>query len=174
MRWPLRWQLLTPIAALLGAAVVVNAVYAAWSATVRHEAQTAARLEQVATVLGAANFPLTPAVLERLQKLTGAHAVVWDDREQRVTATTLEPADAKRLFVEPRRTETVQVARQSYRVQLVPALGPRRTETLMLLYPQVDLMREQRSAAWPALLVGLATPLISTPSMVACSTVLWM
>lgn len=157
MRWPLRWQLLTPIAALLSAAVVVNAVYAAWSATVRHEAQTAARLEQVATVLGAANFPLTPAVLQRLQKLTGAHAVVWDDSEQRVTASTIEQAEAIRLMTELRESATVLVDRQPFRVQLVPALGSRRSETLMLLYPQADLMREQRSAAWPALLVGFAT-----------------
>jgi len=157
MRWPLRWQLLTPIAALLSAAVVVNAVYAAWSATVRHETQTAARLEQVATVLGAANFPLTPTVLERLQKLTGAHAVVWDERQQRVSASTITHSVAERLFAGPRTTHVVMVDTQPFRVQLVQDLGPTRTETLMLLYPQADLTREQRSAVWPALLVGLAT-----------------
>ncbi|HET6423673.1 MAG TPA: HAMP domain-containing sensor histidine kinase [Planctomycetaceae bacterium] len=157
MRWPLRWQLLAPIAALLSAAVVVNAVYAAWSATVRHETQTAARLAQVASVLGAANFPLTPSVLERLQKLTGAHAAVWNDAEQRVTAATIPSADAVLLFERPRSSSIVHAAGQPYRVLQVPSLGPNRSETLMLLYPQQDLTREQRNAAWPALLVGLAT-----------------
>lgn len=156
MRWPLRWQLLAPIAALLSAAVVVNAVYAAWSATVRHETQTAARLAQVASVLGAANFPLTPTVLERLQKLTGAHAAVWNETEQRVTAATIVVADAA-LFEQARTASIVTAAGQPYRVLLVPSQGPNRAETLLLLYPNQDLTRDQRSAAWPALLVGLAT-----------------
>ncbi len=157
MRWPLRWQLLAPIAALLSAAVVVNAVYAAWSATVRHESQTAARLAQVASVLGAANFPLTPSVLERLQKLTGAHAAVWNEAEQRVTAATIPLAEATTLFERPRTSSVVTAAGQPYRVLLVPSLGSNRAETLLLLYPNEELTREQRSAAWPALLVGLAT-----------------
>ncbi len=157
MRWPLRWQLLAPIAALLSAAVVINAVYAAWSATVRHESQTAARLAQVASVLGAANFPLTPSVLERLQKLTGAHAAVWNDTEQRVTAATIPVEDAAPLFERPRTSSVVTAGGQPYRVLLVPALGLNRAETLLLLYPNQDLTREQRSAAWPALLVGLVT-----------------
>ncbi len=157
MRWPLRWQLLAPIAALLSAAVVVNAVYAAWSATVRHEAQTAARLEQVASVLGAANFPLTPTVLERLQKLTGAHAAVWNEDEHRVTASTMEIPDAAMLFEEARTAAVVTAAGEPYRVLLVPSQGPNRAETLLLLYPNQNLTREQRSAIWPALLVGLAT-----------------
>ncbi len=157
MRWPLRWQLLGPIGALLSAAVVVNAVYAAWLATVRHETQTAARLAQVASVLGAANFPLTPTVLERLQKLTGAHAAVWNETEQRVMAATIPMEDATALFERPRTSSVATAAGQPYRVLLVPSLGPSRAETLLLLYPQQDLTREQRSAAWPALLVGLAT-----------------
>lgn len=157
MRWPLRWQLLAPVAALLSAAVVINAVYAAWSATVRHEAQTAARLAQVASVLGAANFPLTPTVLERLQKLTGAHAAVWNEDERRLTATTMAIDDAASLFDEARTAAVVTAAGEPYRVLLVPSQGPNRTETLLLLYPNQNLTREQRSAVWPALLVGLAT-----------------
>lgn len=163
MRWPLRWQLLGPIGALLSAAVVVNAVYAAWLATVRHEAQTAARLEQVASVLGAANFPLTSTVLERLQKLTGAHAAVWNEDKHSVTAATLEVDDAATLFEQAHHQSVVTAVGQPYRVLLVPSQGPSRTETLLLLYPQQDLTREQRSAAWPALLVGLATISVLLP-----------
>jgi signal transduction histidine kinase len=74
-------------------------------------------------------------------------------------------ADATRLFEQPRTSEIVTAAGQPYRVLLVPALGQNRVETLLLLYPNQDLTREQRSAAWPALLVGLATLGVVLPLM---------
>ena len=67
MRRPLRGQLLIPLTALVGAAVVINAAAAVWLTTVRQERAADEQLRQVARTLTAASFPLTPSVLERLK-----------------------------------------------------------------------------------------------------------
>lgn len=170
MRWPLRWQLLIPIAGLVCAGVVINALSAAWSATVRQERAMAARLEQAATVLGAAHFPLTSAVLERLQRLTGAHAAVWNEATQTVTASTM-PIERPAAIVRQIRAAVhrqrlppvVIVGGQSYRALIVQPSRPDGRDTLLLLYPDIELAREQRAAVWPAALVGLMTLAVLIP-----------
>jgi signal transduction histidine kinase len=79
MRWPLKYQIALPMAAvmLLGVAAAsgLNALMAASGTRSRIEEQ----LRDVAAIISATNFPLTDGVLTQLRGLSGAHFVLVDE-----------------------------------------------------------------------------------------------
>jgi len=90
MRWPIRNQILLPVAALQIAALVAVAVYASWVAVESVESEISGRLEGVRTTLEESTFPLTPAVLDQLHQLSGAHFTVVDENRIATDATLMQ------------------------------------------------------------------------------------
>ena len=164
MRWPLYLQLLVPVAGLAVAAVVVNALFAAAWASDRRTRETTFRLTQVAAVLAEANFPRSPAVLDRMRQLTGAEFVVRRLDTRQVVSTLENPLDQgalSQVFNAPAgaadRNPLLDIDGRRYRAVAVPQAALRPQERIAVLYPEDTLWRDRRDAALPALLVGLGS-----------------
>src|SRR5688572_5915277 len=89
MRWPLRYQLLLPLVALILAALCAVTFLNAWLSTHRVRAQIEAQLQDVVRTLSAGNFPLEPVVLRQTRGLSGAELVV-SEKSGQVIATSDE------------------------------------------------------------------------------------
>ncbi len=75
MRWPIRNQILLPFLSIQIVAIAAVAAASSLTAMRQVEAEIAARLESVKEVLRNSSFPLTLAVLEQLNELTGAEFI---------------------------------------------------------------------------------------------------
>ena len=162
----IRNQILIPLAAIQGLAVVLLAVTAATLATRRSEQEIVARLGEVVDTLGHSNFPYTRSVLDKMRGLSGAHFAVCAEGG-RVTDSTLDgfatlppalrssrpmtrldslgdsptlPIDGTRYFAVPLRTT-----------------GGAPGSSLVVLYPETSWRQARREAATPPLAVGLVT-----------------
>ena len=71
MRWPIRYQLMVPSAAVLIIALTAIAIAGAELAAWRSEERARKNLRAVAETLASARFPLTQNVLERMHGLSG-------------------------------------------------------------------------------------------------------
>ncbi len=84
----IRNQILVPLIAVQGVAVVTLALTAATLAARRSEQQIVGRLNEVIDTLGHSNFPYTQSVLSKMHGLSGAHFAVYDE-DGRLTDATL-------------------------------------------------------------------------------------
>lgn len=169
MRWPIRNQILIPVALLLTAAVTLIAVSSAILAARRSEEQTLHQLRQVVDTLGQVSFPFAPNVLEKMRGLSGAEFVVQNDKSV-ITATTLLNDELLRddLRQVPSLQElmtkgiypTVTVQRKRYQVSAVRGPNEFGRTTLIVLYPEQSLKQARWEAALPPLAVGVATILL--------------
>jgi signal transduction histidine kinase len=162
MRWPLRYQILLPFAAVMLASVLSVSLIEAYLAARRTQAQIERQLRNVAQTLLDANFPLTDAVLKQMRGLSGAEFVLLDNRG-RVQASTLDasrfsailPAEAP----QPDWTsgEVVELAAQQYfhaATRVPPRAGQDGPMALHILYPRRSLQDARWQAAYPPILVG--------------------
>lgn len=78
MRWPLRYQIMVPMAAVMLLAVMFVEGVGALLAVRDAEAQIAGQIREVARIAAAANFPLTAPVLQQMRALSGAELIVVD------------------------------------------------------------------------------------------------
>ena len=169
MRWPIRNQILVPVAALLTAAVTLIAVFSAVLATRRSEEQTLRHLREVIATLGQSSFPLAPNVLDKMRGLSGADFVVRD-AEGRLIAATLENTAGLASFLKQippseefaslRKYPAVTLEGQRYLVSAVRNPGSAEQSTLIVLYPEQSLRQARWEAALPPLAVGAATILL--------------
>ena len=166
MRWPLRNQILVPVAALLTAAVTLIAVFSAVLATRRSEEQTLRHLREVIATLGQSSFPLAPNVLDKMRGLSGAEFAVRDGQGRLVTATLQDTAELSRVlekfpstdeFASLRKYPAVTLQGQRYLVSAVRNSGNAGPTTLMVLYPEQSWRQARWEAALPPLAVGAAT-----------------
>ncbi len=167
VRWPIRNQILVPVAALLTAAVTLIAVFSAVLATRRSEEQTLRHLQEVIATLGQSNFPLAPNVLEKMRGLSGADFVVRNSEGELVAATLRETDELRAAlkqipssdkFASLRTYPALTLEGQSYLVSAVRSPG---AETaLIVLYPEQSLRQARWEAALPPLAVGAATILL--------------
>ena len=169
MRWPLRNQILVPVAALLTAAVTLIAVFSAVLATRRSEEQTLRHLREVIATLGQSSFPLAPNVLDKMRGLSGAEFAVRDGQGRLVTATLQDTAELSRVlekfpstdeFASLRKYPAVTLQGQRYLVSAVRNSGNAGPTTLMVLYPEQSWRQARWEAALPPLAVGAATILL--------------
>src|SRR5688572_23077106 len=82
MRWPLRLQILTPMAIILLVTVGSVSALNAWLAAARVRTDVEAQLRDVAATLEATNFPLESNVLKQTSRLCGAQLVVVDEHDK--------------------------------------------------------------------------------------------
>jgi signal transduction histidine kinase len=169
VRWPIRNQILVPVALLVTASVTVIAVSSAILAARRSEEQTLRHLRQVVDSLGQARFPFAPNVLEKMRGLSGAEFVVKDDKSA-ITAATLpntpelgvdlQSIPTAEELVSLRKYPAVTVLGQRYLVSAVRGPNDLGRTTLIVLYPEQSLKQARWEAAIPPLAVGLATILL--------------
>ncbi|MCE5267379.1 MAG: HAMP domain-containing histidine kinase [Planctomycetaceae bacterium] len=175
IRWPIRWQLLVPMVAVVLLAVLsATAITAMWIAS-RVRQQQAYDLRRVAKTLGDAPFPLTGSVLWQMKGLSGAEFVLVDSRQQAEESTI--PLASPWLDELARIAKAGHGSRES---QAVVALGGRNylvdrvdvasrlraaaPSTLLILYPEDELASRVRQAVYPALIAGLVTAAIAVAS----------
>ena len=79
MRWPLRNQIIVPMALVMLGTLAGASVLNAWLSARRVRAQIERQLRDVTQTLAEPNFPLTDAVLRKMQGLSGAEFVLIDD-----------------------------------------------------------------------------------------------
>lgn len=87
MRWPLRYQIMLPVAAILLLTVVAVGGVGAYLAVQDTKARIDAQVREVARIIEEANFPLTPAVLRQMKALSGADLIAVDVTDHPVASS---------------------------------------------------------------------------------------
>lgn len=163
MRWPIRYQILLPFAAVVLLAITGLTGLAAVLAARATERQTLLQLQNTIDTLASTNVPYTPTVLQKVRGFSGAH-LVGCDRQGQITVSTLPdgemlPADAINA---PERVDLSAISSQPI-VELsgsrfyVARLKPRRDDairSLYVLYPVASWNSAQREAAFLPVMVG--------------------
>ena len=90
MRWGIRYQLLTPLLALLLGVVGLSA-WTGFASAQRARRQIARQVQDIADTVGQANYPLTERVLELMKGLSGADFLLIDGTGRR--RSTLDVPD---------------------------------------------------------------------------------
>lgn len=154
-------QLVLPVVGLILAAVLINVACAAWLAARRSAAAADRLASQVATALTASRVPLTPAVLDALDRLTGCRFAALDPATGRVVGGTLAPDDAAALAGAERVRGRVDLPAGPFRIVAVPADG--RPETIVVLAPIPALAAATLEAVAPVLAVAAGTLAVLVP-----------
>ena len=161
MRWPLRYQILLPFAAVMAALLVAVSLLNAYLAARQSFRQTVQRLRDVAHTLADARFPLTDAVLRQAHGLSEAEFVLTD--EQNVLAASLPLAEALPQLASTTQWDKLELDRTTdvlgeryfhAALMLGPQGGSPRGVVLHLLYPERSWRDARWQAAYPPLLVG--------------------
>lgn len=169
MRWPIRYQIFVPFAALVLAAVASIVVTMAVLAARRSAEERIEQLHRVESTLADAGFPFTRSVLRKMRGLSGAEFVALDENGAIVTSTFDQPLERAALPAPlpasgpPKRLEefdTVAFAGSAYFAAVLPGKESSGVASLLILYPQQSLRRARWDAAWPPLAVGAATMLL--------------
>jgi signal transduction histidine kinase len=91
MRWPLRLQILTPMAVILVVTVGCVSALNAWLAAARVRAEVEGQLRDVAATLEKTNFPLESNVLQQASALCGAQLLILDETGRPLASSLSEP-----------------------------------------------------------------------------------
>jgi signal transduction histidine kinase len=164
MRWPLKFQVMVPMATAMLAVVVALSLLHAYFAARQSEQQISSRLQDVTRTLESARYPLTDNVLTQMQGLSGADFVLVDKADRLVATSRRDiPLDdllrqASRPSSTPLELATVVHLSNERFFHTVVALsawgGIGGTLQLHVLYPEKDFLRQRRQAIVPPLVIG--------------------
>ncbi len=163
MRWPLRYQILIPFAALMLVAICAVSVLSAILATQHAKRQIEQQLQGIAGTLVNSTFPLTDSVLRQMHGLSGAEFLLSDTGGRVLAASRpIElptfPATAASEPSQLRLGPPVTIDGESY-FQMAIAMMPRGSRDagqLNILYPEQFWIEARSEAAFPPLVVGAA------------------
>lgn len=164
MRWPIRYQILVPIAAVLLVAISAIAVTTSYLAVRASEQRTIRQLRQVLTTLEDSTFPVTEVVLEKMRGLSGAEYIAVDSIGQVVASTLAEPPgeiaqelaqsltgrDLDSLIDQP----AIELGGTNYMAAALTMTGASGVTGLIVLYPERAWRQARWEAAAPPMLVG--------------------
>jgi len=166
MKWPLKFQVMVPMAtAMLGVVVALSALHAYFAAR-QSVQQISSRLQDVTRTLTTASYPLTDRVLEQMQGLSGADFVLVD-KADRLLATSRRAIPLHELLQQASRPSTaplelaavVRIAGERY-FHTAVAISARSGETgtlqLHVLYPEQAYLKQRRQAMVPPVVIGTA------------------
>jgi signal transduction histidine kinase len=163
MRWSIRYRLLVPLGLLLLGVVATST----WSAIVaaRHaRVRIIAQVRGVAETMSAANFPLTPNVLERMKGLSGAEYLLINADGSRLATfpTTTIELPPESIFREPKPADTAQLGpkvnvngAEFFCRRILLHLPPNDGTALYIFYPEALLKEALWDAVRPSLVLGL-------------------
>lgn len=171
MRWPIRNQILLPFVVIQIVTVAGIALSSAWMAVRQVEDEITLRLANVLSTLETASYPLTPAVLEQLEKLSGAQFIVLDEQE-RLTASSMAATESvvSELAQQPwnalgsnivESRSTLSLAGERYFAGRVQRRGSVETGTVLVLYPEKSWALARWQAMFPPLAIGGALLLLT-------------
>lgn len=171
MRWPLRRQIMLPMAAIMLLTVLALAGIGAYLSIRATKAQIATRIEGVAQILEHSNFPLTDAVLRQMRGLSGADMAVVD-HDGHILATSGFTGDVTRLIDgSPNKNGTPfelgdrqWMPNEGY-FHTIMALDDRRGHdgptSLHIFYPEASYRRAWQHALYPSLaFIVVALPVL--------------
>jgi signal transduction histidine kinase len=149
-----------PFVAIQAATVVCVTAAVVWFSIQQVEKEIDSRLANVASTLRTADYRLTPAILNQLRKLSGAHFVVFDDANRPGLTTLaedggLEPNELGPLVgqIEDRRT-TVQFGDETFFALRMRRRVGASNVSILILFDQTEWQAQRRAAIIPPLVVG--------------------
>lgn len=168
MRWPLREQILWPMALVVAITFAGASLLNAWLATRQVAAALESRLRESLQTLEQAEFPLESTVLRQASGLTGAQFALADESGAFLAASreNLHSSNPGQPPTTPRelRLDRVELlAGEPFlaaRVLLDRSPRGGKRYQLDVYYPQRVLLDAQRQALWPPLLVGVGAVLL--------------
>jgi signal transduction histidine kinase len=166
MRWPLRTQILFPMACLMLATLVATSVLNAWFAGRQAIDRIQSQLRDIGETLASTSFPLTDSVLKNMRGLSGAEFVVVG-RSGQISASSRSdwlamplPAGLQEDQGEDFRfDQRATIGGNSYFCAALALRRPfavRQGAVLHVLYPVASYQRAWWEAVWPPAVVGLA------------------
>jgi signal transduction histidine kinase len=172
MRWPLRYQIMVPMAAVMLLAVIFVEGVGALLSVRDTESQIAAQIHEVARIAAEANFPLTAPVLQQMKALSGAELVVVD--KQGDTLATSGPQLDAMTRVQKSTWEGPTGLAGSNRIELdgrsfFHTIVSTRTASgdgggnarLHILYPEEDYQRAWQREVYPPMgFIAVALPIV--------------
>jgi signal transduction histidine kinase len=171
MRWPLRRQIMLPMAAIMLLAVVAVGSLGAFLSARAAKARITAQIAGVTQIIEESNFPLTDAVLRQMKALSGAELVLVDSAGK-VRASSGEARQFDSLSTSTPAGNTgagllgnrIRVREHEF-FHTVLKLGKRpssrRLGTLHVLFPERDYRRAWQLAVYPSLgFVLVALPIV--------------
>ena len=166
MRFPLRNQIVWPMAAVMLSTVLAVSVTTASLAGLRAKSELKRQFHDVARTVGDARFPLTEPVLLQMRGLSGAEFVLMDSAGRVLARTIVLPSDFDPHSVrEAVSAENIplehEVALEQGRyfhavVRLAPRGASAETHALHIFYPEQNYQRAWRDAVLPPLAIGAA------------------
>ena len=171
MRWPLRYQIMLPMAALMLVTVVAVGCVGAWLAARASQARIESQIAGVTRILAESNFPLTDAVLRQMKALSGADMILVDDRRSVISSSGPTEQFAALIDTAPASSdpqfslgEHLWVRNQGYFHTTVPISNRRaatNAATLHILYSEDEYRRAWQRAVFPSLgFTALALPVL--------------
>jgi signal transduction histidine kinase len=168
MRWPLRYQIMVPMAAVMLVAVIFVEGVGALLAVRDTKSQIAEQIHEVARIGSEANFPLTAPVLRQMKALSGAELIVTD-AQGKVLATSGPNVDGTALLHSVRPSnrqgmpwnESVLLEDRSYFHSVVATRSVGEAAQLHILFPEEEYQRAwQREVITPMGFVAVALPVV--------------
>ncbi|QDU37939.1 Sporulation kinase A [Maioricimonas rarisocia] len=166
MRWPIRNQILFPLAGVVVVGVALTTLTTASVAARQSEQATIGRLRQVVETLGDATIPFTPRVLEQMRGLSGAEFIALGP-DGDVRAATLPYdllADWRRLspkaagdLASLTDSPPLLLAGERYFAAELEVRPPAVVRRLVILSPERNWQTARRDAVLPPLIVGGVT-----------------
>jgi len=171
MRWPLRYQIMLPMAALMLLSVVVVGGLGAWLAARASKARIESQIAGVTQILAESNFPLTDAVLRQMKALSSADMILVDNGGKVISSSGPAERFAAVVSAAPMPNDPqfslgdrLWVRNQGYFHSIMPISNRRATgdtATLHILYPEEEYRRAWQRAVYPSLgFVVLALPVV--------------
>ena len=182
MRWPLRLQIMLPMAAIMLLTVVVVGGLGAFLAARATKARIAAQIAGVAQILEASNFPLSDAVLQQMKSLSGAEMMLVDP-SGRVLATSGSTRQFEPVFtrLEAPEGRTIELGNHLWirnegffhtRLNLTRRRGNRQAGTLHIFYPEDEYRRAWQRSVYPSLaFVVVALPVVMGLAAMTSATI---
>jgi signal transduction histidine kinase len=175
MRWPLRYQIMLPMAAVMLITVVSVSGLGAWLAVRAAKARIESQINEVATIVADSNFPLTAPVLRQMTALSGADLVVVD-ATGKVSAASREIGDGAALAGSGQLragsrssgpsiswNNRIELSGRSYfyTVIAIPRQPGDSVGELHILYPEDEYRRAWQQAVYPSLaFMAAALPVV--------------
>lgn len=169
MRWPIRYQIMVPMAVVMLLAVLMVEGVGVLLSVRDAKARIDGQIREVEQIALAANFPLTAPVLRQMRALSGAELIVVDGAGQ-VIATSGPSVDVSQLSPEltPQLqlgiagSERVEFGDRQYFHAVVPvAAQVEAGARLHILFPEDEYERAwQREVLPPLAFVAVALPIV--------------
>jgi len=187
MHWPLRYQIMLPMAAVMLLAVVFVEGVGALLAVRDTKQQIETQIREVARIAHEASFPLTAPVLRQMRALSGAELIVVDAAGRPLAASDNLAARDKVDGIELLPTASSPAAHsgiaESQRVQLddrsffhtvvpLPARAGGEPARLHILFPEEEYERAWQREVYPPLaFIAVALPVVFVLSLVTAARI---